>query len=306
MTTVRRWVIKNNSKLAIGVFFLTLILNNFFDFPRLWGQIPLSWVFTVLFIVAFNLHLFPQYWTKIWIPIKYGFKRPSKDNYTCKSDFILPFTGKWCVFEGGTTKELSWGWSELILRYAYLFVILDENDSNLKSHGSAVENNFCFGSNILAVGDGVIVKVSNKHSDDPSNKEEEATAYTGTADILGNHIIIRHNKNEYSCVGNLMQSSISVKVGDMVKQGDVIAKCGSSGYLSNGSCLYFLLQSGKSFNLSTSLPIAFTNIKAEDSAAYDFIYKTERVKRPTTEGNLAVAGNKTYIGRGLDVENMTM
>ena len=291
MANFRRWAKKNNSKLAAGVFILTLILNNFFDFPRLWGQIPLSWVFTVAFIVAFNLHLIPQYWAKVWIPIKYGFKQPSKDNYTVKNDYILPFSGKWCVFEGGVTKELSAGWSELMIRYAYFFAMLDESG----------KDNLCYGMDVLAVGDGVVVKVINRHSDSTNNKEEDMAAYIGTADIMGNHIIIQHGKNEYSCVGNLMKDSISIKVGDKVKQGAVIAKCGNSGYIADEPSLHFQLQSGKSFNSSASLPIAFANIKAEDSTAYDLAYKLET--RPSTKGNLEVVGNKTYIGRGLDVEN---
>ena len=95
---------------------------------------------------------------------------------------------------------------------------------------------------VLAVADGVVVKVSNEHTDSSSDKDDRATGYIGTSGIVGNHVIIRHAKNEYSCVGNLMQGGISVKVGDAVKQGDVIAKCGNSGYLADEPCLYFQLQ----------------------------------------------------------------
>jgi len=289
--------------MGIGIFILTLILNFIFDMPRLWGQIPLGWVITVLLLVVLNLHVIFQYWAKVWIPIKYGFQLPNKDNYTCKSNYILPFTEKWCVWEGGVTKELSAGWGELIVRYAYFFVILDDDGNYLKSSDSTFDNNLCFGQDVLAVADGVIVKVSNKHSDCPDDKTDDTLDYTGTAEVMGNHIMIRHHKDEYSYVGNLMLDSIRVKVGDKVKQGDVIAKCGNSGHLTDEPCLHFRLQSSKRFNLSTSLPIAFTNIKAEDSIAYDLCYKNEREKRPSTQGNLEVIGNKSYIGRGLDVEN---
>lgn len=191
-----------------------------------------------------------------------------------------------------------------MVRYAYFFVILDDDGNHLKSNNPTVENNLCFGQDILAVVDGIVVKVSNKHSDSPNNKADDMVNYTGTADIMGNHIIIRHHQDEYSCVGNLMLDSAMVKVGDSVKQGDVIAKCGNSGYLAGEPCLHFQLQSSKSFNLSTSLPIAFTNIKAEDSAAYVLCYKNEGEELPSTKGNLEVLGNKSYIGRGLDVENI--
>jgi len=298
MINLRRWMRNNSHWLGIGVFVLNIILNSLFEMPTGWG-----WIFTILIITVLNLHLIPQYWAKVWIPIKYGFKLPNKENYTCKSDYILPFTGEWCVFEGGVTKELSVGWSELIVRYAYFFAVLDEDGNHLKSNDSTVENNLCYGKDVLAVADGVVVKVSNKHSDFHGSKADEMADYTGTWDIAGNHIIIRHHKNEYSCVGNLMSDSIAVKLGDKVKQGGVIAKCGNSGYLADEPCLHFQLQSSKSFNLSTSLPVAFTHIKAEDSAVYDLCHIKERAKRPSTQGNLEMFGNKTYIGRGLDVEN---
>ena len=100
-----------------------------------------------------------------------------------------------------------------------------------------------------------------------------------------------------------MHNSIAIKVGDKVKQGDIIAKCGNSGYMAGAPCLHFQLQSSKFFNLSTSLPIAFSNIKAKNSTAYNLACKIAGEKRPSTKGNLSVVGNKTFIGRGLDVEN---
>ena len=99
-----------------------------------------------------------------------------------------------------------------------------------------------------------------------------------------------------------MPGSATVKVGDKVKQGDVIAKCGNSGYTGEPH-LHFQLQSSKSFNLSAGLPIAFTDIKAQDSIGYKLWHKKAGMECPSTKSNLEVIGNKTYIGRGLDVEN---
>lgn len=194
-------------------------------------------------------------------------------------------------------------WSDWTERFTYYFVILDDNGNDFKSNDSVFEDNLCFGKDILAVSDGVVAKVCNKHLDNSNSEAVEITDCVGMWDIVGNHIIIRHDKNEYSCVGNLMHDTVAVKVGDRVKQGDVIAKCGNSGYVTDEPCLYFHLISSKNFYLTTSLPIAFTNIKAEESVAYDVAYKNEGEKRHSTNGNLDVIGNKTYIGRGLDVEN---
>ena len=99
-----------------------------------------------------------------------------------------------------------------------------------------------------------------------------------------------------------MPGSATVKVGDKVKQGDVIAKCGNSGYTGEPH-LHFQLQSSKSFNLSAGLPIVFTNTKAEESNGYNLWHRNAGMERPSTADNLEVVGNKSYIGRGLDVEN---
>jgi hypothetical protein len=306
MANLRRWVRNNSYKLAFGVFILNLIFNNFFDFPHLWGQIPLSWIVTVVLIIVLNLHIAPLYWAKLknWVRIKRGISLPDKENYTCKSDYILPFTGKWCVWSGGTTKELSMDWNEPSDRFTYCFIMLDDTGKYFKADNPTIENNLCYAKDVLAVADGVVVKVCNKHSDFFENKENEYINHAGTWDIVGNHIIIKHSKNEYSCLGNLMCGSITPKVGDKVKQGQSIAKCGNSGYTTASPCLYFNLLSSKSVYQSISLPIAFTNINATQSTAYNLAYVHEREICPSTQGNIAVKGNKTYIGRGLDVENI--
>jgi len=294
MVNLLHWIRNNSRILGIGFMLFSFVMNRVFDMPPFWGWLPMVFILVVL-----NRHLIPQYWAMLWVRIKYGFKLPDKENYTCKNDYILPFTGKWCVYDGGVTKVLSMAWSEMSQRYAYFFIILDDDGSNFKSNNSRVEDYHCYGKDVLAVADGVIVKVSNKH---PNSKTDGMTGYIGTWDVRGNHIVIRHNDSEYSYAGNLMPDSATVKLGDKVKQGDIIAKCGNSGYTSEPH-LHFQLQSSKSSTMSAGLPIVFTNIKTKDSVGYKMWHKNEGVEHPTTKGNLEVIGNKSYIGRGLDVEN---
>ena len=53
----------------------------------------------------------------------------------------------------------------------------------------------------------------------------------------------------------------------------------------------------RNFFLSAGLPIAFTNINAQDKKNYALLDKR------SCADNLQVVGNKSYIGRGLEVEN---
>ena len=85
-------------------------------------------------------------------------------------------------------------------------------------------------------------------------------------------------------------------MGDTVKQGEVIAKCGNSGNTSMPH-IHFQLQSGKNAFLSAGLPIAFSNIKAKDKVNYNLL------DTRSCQDNLQIIGNKSYIGRGLEVEN---
>ena len=58
--------------------------------------------------------------------------------------------------------------------------------------------------------------------------------------------MIKHNENTFSILGHLKQNSIGVKVGDIVKSGDVIARCGNSGYTTDPH-LHFHVQDSSIF-----------------------------------------------------------
>lgn len=259
-------------------------------------------------VLAAFVFLDPGLYQSVWqsagnlyVKTAYRLKKvslPSKDNYICKADYILPFTGKWTVFNGGVDKELSHSWGIVSQRYAYDFIILDDNSKSFDTNkgfdaNKDVQSYYCYGKDIIAPADGVVVKISNKHKDSRVNG---AKAYCDTWDIRGNFIVIQHARQEFSTIAHLLSGSISVSVGNKVKQGDVIAKCGNSGNSSEPH-IHFQLQSGKSFCASAGLPIAFSNINAQEKANYS--WADTRV----CEGNLQQAGDKTYIGRGLEVEN---
>ncbi|MCL2189190.1 MAG: M23 family metallopeptidase [Defluviitaleaceae bacterium] len=237
-----------------------------------------------------------------WVQKKRGRLLPDKDNYVCKGDYALPFAEKWCVWAGGVTPALSTDWSEAGDRFNYYFILL--GDEAHEGDETAIENYLSYGKNVLAAADGTVAKVCNKHTDTLGNKEDELINHTGSWDVVGNHIILRHAKNKYSVVGNLRQNSLAVKVGDAVKRGQILAQCGNSGYITEEPCLYFHLTSSKNFYMANSLPIAFTNIQTSQSSAFHTAHKNENMPVPSTQGNVEMVGNKTYIGRGLDVENI--
>jgi murein DD-endopeptidase MepM/ murein hydrolase activator NlpD len=220
---------------------------------------------------------------------------PSKENFICKVDYILPFLERWTVVNGGVGKELSHSWGIPTQRYAYDFFILDNEGKSNTGNKKVLASYYCYGKSIIAPADGVVVNLNNKHND---SRVDGKKVYCDAWDIRGNFIVIKHNDKEYSSIAHIMQNSFMVNIGDKVRQGEIIAKCGNSGNTSEPH-IHFQLQTGKSFFLSAGLPIAFSNISAKDKNNYRLADK-----RPC-KNNLQKTEDKYYIGRGLEVENLT-
>ncbi|MCL2527016.1 MAG: M23 family metallopeptidase [Defluviitaleaceae bacterium] len=283
------------------VLVLNFLNNRVFDVPSLVWRV-FNVIFWLLMTHSFFYPLVLNFFPTLYMFIRNGFKLPAKDNYTNKSDYILPFTGKWTVGNGGFKRgEYHSGGFLGSERNAFDFNIMEDEDGvpDDWTLPSKVEEYPCYGKDVIAVADGVVVKVRNHH---PDSRTKNLKAYCDTYDYKGNHIIIKHNDSEYSLTVHLMPYSITVKKGDKVKQGQIIARCGNSGNCA-APHIHFALQSGKSRLFAYALPIAFTNIKAEDSPAHRAFCEALGRKPAKAGENIAVAGNKTYIGRGLDVEN---
>jgi len=233
-----------------------------------------------------------QFLGDTYVKISHKNKLPTMETYVQKGNYILPFTGKWTVFNGGIHKNLLHGGS-LSQKYAYDFIIANNEGKSFEGNGRSVQNYFCYAKEVIAPADGTVVKVRRKAKD---SFVDGMAAYCDSLDLRGNYIVIRHHDKEYSLIAHLAPNSITVNVGEHVKQGEVIARCGNTGNTSEPH-IHFQLQTGKSFFLSAGLPIAFTDIVAQDKENYNLMDT-----RPCTD-NLQIIGNNSYIGRGLEVEN---
>jgi len=224
---------------------------------------------------------------------------PRKENYNSTVDYILPFNGKWTVVNGGVDKDFSHSWDVETQRFAYDFIIMDDNGNSHKGHETIRESYHCYGLDILAPADGVVVKASNYHAESRVNGKK---AYCDTWDIRGNFVVIKHAENEYSGLAHLAAGSVAVRVGDFVKQGQVIGKCGNTGNTSQPH-LHFQLQSSASFFTAQGRPIAFTNVEARQKPNYDKLDGRPRVDSLQRAGQEHGFSEKFFIGRGLEVEN---
>ena len=219
-------------------------------------------------------------------------KMPTQGNYTQKGKYILPVTGAWTVFNGGIDENLRHGGS-VSQTYAYDFIIMDDEGKSFHGKPTDLHSYYCYAKDVVAPADGVVVTVRKNSKD---SFVDGVNVYCDSVDIRGNYITIKHNDSEYSVSAHLMPDSITVKVGDKVMLGQVIAKCGNTGNTSEPH-LHFQFQSGKSFFTSVGLPIGFSGISTQDKVNYKLADS-----RPHAN-NLQIIEDKTYIGRGLEVEN---
>jgi len=130
----------------------------------------------------------------------------------------LPFSGSWSVYQ-----EFDDEWTHKgKYKYAYDFVIKHEGKS-YRNDSTDVQEYYCFGESILSPVSGYIV-------DSRDDLVDNMIGQVDTINNWGNYIIIKSDIGFFVEVSHIMQYSTSVKVGDYVQTGSVIAKCGNSGY----------------------------------------------------------------------------
>ena len=131
----------------------------------------------------------------------------------------LPFSGKWSVYQAFDDEWTHKG----DYKYAYDFVIKIDGKTH-QNEGVFLSDYYAFGQSVLAPVSGYVVGV----------RDDLVDNFIGNVDRInnwGNYVIIKDiNGNFYVEISHLMQHSVTVKVGDYVQMGEVIGKCGNSGY----------------------------------------------------------------------------
>ena len=224
-------------------------------------------------------------------------QRPSLPDQVASKIYRLPFSGKWTAVNGGIDKEMSHSWSIPSQRYAYDFIILDEEGKSHLGDPRKPESYYCYNYNILAPCDGTVVSIRDGYED--SLIDGKGSADCRAKDIRGNHILISHGEvnPEYSLIAHIKKDSFRVGIGDRVVQGQPLAKCGNSGNSSEPH-IHYQLQNGTSFYYAEGIPVGFSDITAEKREIYSRM-DTRKVNQKLTQKD-----HVTYIERGWTVGNL--
>jgi urea transporter len=135
-----------------------------------------------------------------------------------KTDIRLPFLGKWTVsqaHDGEYTHKDEF-------RHAWDFVITDMDGKQFSGKGDYPQDYYCFDKPVLAPADGTVESIID-------NIDDNIVGEVNVKDNWGNTVIIRHEDDLFTSLSHLRKESVTVRVGERVKFGDIIGKCGNSG-----------------------------------------------------------------------------
>lgn len=180
----------------------------------------------------------------------------------------LPFDGWWKVYNGGVSRAASHSWEVIAQRYAYDFLVVDDQNVSFYDDPSRPQHYHAFGKPVLAAADGEVVEVRADLRDYP--RAGSGWIDWRIADLRGNYVVIRHSQHQYSLYAHLQAGSICVRSGEAVKAGQVIGRCGHSGHSSEPH-LHFQLQDRADFFTAVGLPVRFGNFERNRAAAVDYV-----------------------------------
>lgn len=167
-------------------------------------------------------------------------------DYQTKTSLILPFKGIWTVGNGGRNPKLNNHHKSRSQRYAYDF------RGSHKGNGKKLEDYEAFGADVIAPAGGVVCQIING-AIDIQLRERDTFMYPG------NMIVIDHKNGEWSVICHFKQDSIKVRLGDKIKQGDLLGFCGNTGNTSEPH-IHYHLQDNPLMIRATGLPANFEKI----------------------------------------------
>ncbi len=184
----------------------------------------------------------------------------------------LPFLGEWQVSQGHDGEHTHKGeWA-----HAWDFIITDRDSNQYCNEGESVTDYYCFGQKVVAPADGSVVL-----TDD--GIEDNRVGVINTNKNWGNTVIIKHVDGLYSKLCHLQNGSITVKVGDNVRYGQLIGKVGNSGR-SPYPHLHFQLQTTPYIGSKTLKYPLFAYVES-DNEIKTFSYPENGQRIKTVEEN---------------------
>jgi murein DD-endopeptidase MepM/ murein hydrolase activator NlpD len=120
------------------------------------------------------------------------------------------------------------GEARISQRFAIDYVRLFDNGRTWRDDQLVNDNYSCYGADVLAVADGVVVSTKNGIPENVPGISSRAVPIT-LETVGGNYVILDVGEGRYVFYAHLIPGSLRVAVGDRVHKGDVLGLVGNSG-----------------------------------------------------------------------------
>jgi hypothetical protein len=169
----------------------------------------------------------------------------------------LPFDGDWWVFWGGRTRLRNYHVEAADQRHAYDFVVWKEGGT-FRGAGTRNEDYWAWGRPVLSPGAATVIAARDGVPDNlPIDRISNPWA------PAGNHVLLDFGTGEYALVAHFQRGTVQVKVGDVVRSGQLLGLCGNSGNSSEPHVHIHLQDRTTLFRGTAGLPLAFTSYLAD-------------------------------------------
>jgi murein DD-endopeptidase MepM/ murein hydrolase activator NlpD len=182
----------------------------------------------------------------------------STEDFQSAHTYRLPFEGEWAVTAGGDSTKTNYHATTPTYRFAFDFTPVVDGKRH-KSEGKELSDYYCYGEPVFAPASGEVVRVENEHKD---NGSDASDVQFDAQSVMGNHVVVRIDDDEYLFVAHMKEGSIPVDNGDQITTGQEIGKCGNSGRSLKPN-VHVHLQNSKEFPVAESLPLIFSDYVAD-------------------------------------------
>lgn len=159
------------------------------------------------------------------------------------------------------------GRARIPARFAIDWVKLANDATRARGDANSIRNWHGYGAEVLAVADAVVAEAVDDMTEGATLSE--ATGPLALENASGNYVALDLGSGRYAFYEHLQHGSITVKRGDRVKSGQVIARLGNSGSSSSGPHLHFHVADAEAELAAEGLPYVFSDF--EVVGAYDDI-----------------------------------
>ena len=134
-----------------------------------------------------------------------------------------PFDGEWHVPSAGRSSLVTHHWTPLADQQYAVDFFIERDGHTYDGDPEDLTSYYCWDEPMLAPAAGTVVAAEDIHADQPIGSQDGDNP-------AGNTVVIEFGPDLYVQLSHLRSGSVTVDTGDQVEAGDVIGRCGNSGF----------------------------------------------------------------------------